>query len=361
MRRPLLFTLAAAALLSVVLFLTHNYYTPLTRHIPSSVASLYNNEALQQLPSTDVSPVIPPPAESRAYATFLATRLDDPNKEDAYFTAVRVLNYQLQYAPTTRTRLSIPFVVLVAPFVSAAKRAVLTAEGATVIPIDLLEPETANWLQPGESRFIDQFTKLRLFEQTQFSRILYVDADMLLLRSLDGIWDEPIARQVHSTLPADPSAGPEAARLDALLPNNYTIVGVSDTGGADHPFPPTVTSQMNGGFFLLRPCTTLFKYYVSILNSPNLFDSGLMEQALLNYAHSASSRMPWHAFEPGKWNVNWPRLRDVEGGTASLHDKFWQAGNANWIERQLVERWWRVQGQMEGFWQSRAIGGEKAR
>jgi alpha-N-acetylglucosamine transferase len=109
---------------------------------------------------------------------------------------------------------------------------------------------------------------------------------------------------------------------------------------------------MNGGFFLLRPSTQLFAYYVSLLNTPNVFDSGLMEQALLNLAHSGRGRMPWQAFEAGKWNVNWPRLQDVEGGVATLHDKFWAADNEKWIERKLVEQWWRVQGQMEGFWQN---------
>jgi alpha-N-acetylglucosamine transferase len=362
MYRPLFFTVLAVALLSAFLFFARNVSTPLTLHISSTLASLHGTEASKNTsPNVQQPPTTSPPAESRAYVTFLATRSDDPSAEDTYFTAVRVLNYQLQYAPATRTNLSIPFVVLVAPFVSAEKRATLTAEGAIVQQVELLKPETDDWLKPGETRFQDQFTKLRLFEQTQYSRILYLDADMLLLRSLDGIWDEPVARQAYSTLPADQSARPENAELDALLPSNYTIVGVSDTGGADHPFPPVPTSRLNGGFFLLQPSTTLFNYYKAVLNTPNLFDSGLMEQSLLNYAHAEDGRMPWHAFESGKWNVNWPRWRDALGGAATLHDKFWDAGNEGWIERKLVERWWRVQGQMEGYWQKHEAGGKKAR
>lgn len=292
----------------------------------------------------------PPPSvpERRAYATFLATR-NDTSGEDAYFTAVRVLNYQLQYAPETRTNLQIPFVVLVAAYVSDEKRATLVAEGATVIAVDLLEPEGTNWAHPSEKRFIDQFTNLRLFSLTQYTQILYLDADMLLQRRLDDIWDEPIARQIQQTLPS--SARPDIHGLDALLPSNYSLVGVSDTQGAEHPFPPKPTKELNGGFFLLRPNIDIFNYYVSLLRVPNLFDSSLMEQALLNYAHDFDSRMPWKAFEPGKWNVNWPRWKDVVGGAATLHDKFWSPKNEKWIERKLVEKWWRVQGQMEGYWQ----------
>jgi inositol 3-alpha-galactosyltransferase len=242
MRRQYLFTIIAVLVLSSLLLFTHQFYTPLTQHLSTftSHSSPKEIDDSSQQASPNVSPPIHPPAdERRAYATFLATRLQDADTEDAYFTAVRVLNYQLQHSPDTRTRQAIPFVVLVAPFVSAKKRDTLTAEGAIVVPVELLEPDGADWLRPGETRFVDQFTKLRLFQQTQYDRILYLDADMLLLRSLDDIWDEPVARVVYPTLTNAPAARSEAVTaLNALLPDNYTLVGVSDTGGAQHPFPP---------------------------------------------------------------------------------------------------------------------------
>ncbi|TID15566.1 Copper-transporting ATPase [Venturia nashicola] len=292
-----------------------------------------------------------PEIEKRAYATLLTTRITDPDQEDLYFTAVRVLSYQLLHQPETRTDLSIPFVVFVTPHVSAEKQAILADEGATVVTLELLEPET-NWVNPGEARFIDQFTKLRLFEQTQYEQILYLDADMLLTRSLDAIWNEPEAQQSSETLPAARSWS-DLRLTGTSPPCTYSIVGVSDTGGSEHPFPPPTNLDMNGGFMLLRPSLHLFSYYVSILNTPHSFDSNLMEQALLNHAHRPDGRMPWKSFEPGRWNVNWPRLRDIEGGAASLHDKFWEGTNEVWIERVLVEKWWRAQGRMEGFWVAR--------
>jgi alpha-N-acetylglucosamine transferase len=342
MRRLAFLAIATATLLSFSL-LTYRYYDyPLPvwpeRHGSTSIIS--------------DSP------ERRAYATFLSTRISDLSQEDAYFTAVRVLNYQLQHAPATRTNLSIPFIVMVPPHVAMGKRKILADEGAIILPVDNLEPDTVNWVQPGSDRFVDQFTKLRLFEQTQFSRILYLDADMLLMRSLDAIWDEPEAVTVHSTLAvSESSATPDIAALEAMVPSNYTIVGVSDTGGPDHPFPPPTGSMLNGGFFLLRPCQALFEYYKALLNAPNLFDSSLMEQSLLNYAHKQDGRMPWHSFQAGKWNVNWPRWTDVVGGAATLHDKFWQNSNEGWMDRQLLERWWRTQGQMEGYWQEKKKSG----
>ena len=102
---------------------------------------------------------------------------------------------------------------------------------------------------------------------------------------------------------------------------------------------------------MLQPSRTLFDYYESLLQSEGRFDPGLMEMALLNYAHRHNGPMPWVSLVPGRWSSNWPALRDWhELGCATLHDKFWSKENKNWIERELVEMWWRVQGQMEGFW-----------
>lgn len=283
-----------------------------------------------------------------AYATFLSTRVEDDQADDPYFTATRTLAYQLLQQPSTRTRLDVPFLVLVPPHVPRSKRRALVREGATVVPVDLLEPDD-NWLSPGEERWIDQFAKLNLFNMTEYDRILYMDNDMLLTRPLDAIWDEAIVRQVQQT-------GTDKRRVrpdEAPLPATYQIVGVSDTGGGDHPFPPEESDGLNGGFFMLRPDARLFSYYRSIMAIPGRFDSAFMEQALLNYAHRRDGNMPWRAFEMGKWNCNWPNRQDLEGGAATLHDKFWSDGNRDWIDRKLVEMWWRVQGAMEGYWRAK--------
>lgn len=342
MNRTRIITLIGVGIASLILlaayFHTYNY-NGLSTSLPSSL--LYDQSPI---PHTAHS-------EPRAYATFLSTRITDPSEDDAYFTAARVLAYQLLHHKSTKTNLDIPFIVLVAPHVTVEKQKILADEGATVIPVDLLEPDTdTNWIQPGEERFIDQFTKLRLWTLTQYERILYLDADMLLMKSLDEIWDEPVASQTSQTLSSDTDS-----RYGDPLPENYTMVGVSDTGAAVHPFPPLTTSQLNGGFFLLRPSLQLYEYYVKLLNTPYAFDTGLMEQSLLNFAHALEGRMPWVHFPPGKWNVNWPSWQDVEGGAATLHDKFWSAANAAWIDRRLVEMWWRRQGEMEGYWAQKGL------
>ncbi|KAF1989925.1 glycosyltransferase family 8 protein [Aulographum hederae CBS 113979] len=286
-----------------------------------------------------------PAAEKRAYATFLSTRLNGPQDDDPYFTAARVLAYQLLNQPSTRCNESIPFIVLVPPHVAKSKREVLKASGATIVPVSLLTPKT-DWAHPGSERFQDQFTKLRLFELEEYDRIMYLDSDMLITKPLDGIWNEPAATKIYK------SNKTLASSDESALPDSYMITGVGETFGVDHTDLQESPDMLNGGFFMLRPDKALFKHYVSILNIPNRFESGLMEQSLLNYAHRADGPMPFSHFPTKKWNVNWPTVLDYDEHVPTLHDKFWEGteGGGDWRSRELVDLWWRVRGRMEGWW-----------
>lgn len=326
---------AAAVLLTIFYHYRYYGFEGLSLSAAAADYSLPNNANIESLAGQHL-----------AYATFLSTRVTDDDVDDPYFTAARVLAYQLLHAPDTRTQLEIPFLVLVTPAVSTAKRARLRADGATVISVDLLSSST-HWETPGRDTWVDQFAKLRLFELTAFDRILYLDGDMLLTRPLDGIWLERAA-QPRATR----RGHPRNLRSDeAPLPETYLLAGIGDIGGADHAFPPPAGGELNGGFFMLKPSRVAFDYYCSVLELPRRFDASMMEQNLLRYAHRRDGNMPWTTFAPGRWNVNWPRLADLRGGVASLHDKFWEEGNKEWIERELVVMWWRVRGEMEGYWQ----------
>jgi alpha-N-acetylglucosamine transferase len=102
---------------------------------------------------------------------------------DPYFTAVRVLTYQIIHNPRTRSKSKIPLLVLVTPQVPHYKHSVLASEGAIVVSIEPIRP-SHNWLTPLSSRWEDQFSKLRVFGMTQYERILYLDSDMLPERTL---------------------------------------------------------------------------------------------------------------------------------------------------------------------------------
>ena len=306
------------SLIIAVLFTASFYYLSL----PESASRL-----IEHLP---FNPSSKPTQSSRVYATFLSTRLQNDNDYDAYFLATRVLAYQILYHPSTKTNLDIPFLVIVPPHVSEIKVKQLEKDGATVIRVENLNPST-NWTVAGDERFVDQFTKLRLFQLTQFEQILYIDSDTLLTRSLDDIWSEPAVREI-STPRQRTANDPPPIPGEAKLPEWYSIVGIPDadrdsyladtTAGAAGPTGP----MMNGGFFALRPNEPLFRYYAALLDAPHSFDSQFMEQALLNVAHRRDGPMPWSSLDAGLWSCNWPTPADLDRRCRCLHDKFWEGG-----------------------------------
>jgi hypothetical protein len=93
-------------------------------HIPRISTSLAWPQYSQNASAVQVGPH----ASKYAYATYLAIAPNDradhaSEEEEKYFTAVRLLTYQLLHAPETKSHRNIPMIVVVNENVSEAKRA----------------------------------------------------------------------------------------------------------------------------------------------------------------------------------------------------------------------------------------------
>lgn len=284
--------------------------------------------------------------EKAAFATLLlpsntsnsSSRDDD---SDAYFLSTRILNYQLLHCKKTRTYRSIPFLILVTPDVPLTQRDKLQSEGATIVSVENLE---LSWMQPLNQRWRDVMAKLRLFQLTSYDRILFLDADTFLLKSLDGLFYDPVARP-QKTLNVSKIEPDEA-----LLPESYLFTALPEVTNKVHTYPPPNYPYFNAGFFLLSPSVGLFSYYVSLLDLPGRFDSTYPEQSLLNYAHREMGNMPWGRFHY-EWNINLPNMVDVERGVASVHSKLWTLGNElQSTEPELRKMWRDTNEEMETFY-----------
>lgn len=252
-----------------------------------------------------------------AFATFLGASMNPSAKatdeesaaindeDDGYFLGTRVLGYQLLHSKTAGTNTSIPFIVLCTKEVSPRKRAMLKHDGATVVVIEKLE---ADWVVPATERWRDVLSKLRLFQLTEYSKILFIDADTLVTKPLDGVfYDEATLTQATLTNPA------QIKDDETALPRTYMFATHGEFWGYDHPYPPDPNlDYLNCGFFVFTPSKVLFDYYLSLLKIPGRFDPGFPEQNLLNYAHRHDGNMPWKPLWYG-WNVNWPTENDWRG------------------------------------------------
>jgi alpha-N-acetylglucosamine transferase len=223
-----------------------------------------------------------------AFATLL-TGSGDSNP-DNYFTAVQLLTYQLIHDPQTGMQ-NATFVVLVTKEVSQDKRERLDRDGAIVIPVDNLYRE---WIHPKWDRWHDVLAKLQLWKLTDYEKVTFLDADTIVLRPLDDIFLDP-ATTVRETL--GPVGG--ASRPTSPVLDRYMIAGIHDCW-VEAYLPPKpgvefyeLNNYMNAGFFVLAPSERMFDYYLSLLDTPNGFDSAYPEQNLLNYAHRKNGRMPW--------------------------------------------------------------------
>jgi alpha-N-acetylglucosamine transferase len=276
---------------------------------------------------------------------------------DTYFQATRVLNYQLRHSVKTRyDDPRTPFLVLVTPEVAQNKRALLTKEGATVIPVENI---VVDWISSGvgSAAWASVLTKLQLWTLTDYDRILCLDADTLILHPLNGIFDDPASQQYSTNLSlADNTTDP------IPIPTSYVFGGIMEGISGDRS-KPVNRNYLNAGFFMVKPDLHMYKYYMELLSKPNLFNPSMPEQNLFNYAHRISGPMPWQRLNE-KWNTNCPNNKDREMGWKTVHGKHWalsfKQASKGWKGRCDVDpvfgtTWWRVRGNMESFFSNVAI------
>ncbi|GME36096.1 Glycosyl transferase family 8 [Neofusicoccum parvum] len=284
-----------------------------------------------------------------AIATFLSenpgTDPQDPEGTDYYYAATRVLTYQLLHAESTRIRnSSIDFLVLVTSEVSQQKVDQLTRDGAKVIRAE--DIPLSWWISTGVQRWKDQFTKLRLLEMTQYSRVLFLDADTLLTGHIDPIFQEPDAVQPARTR-LDLTS--QIAADEAPVPARYVFCARSDNalaGERDHPFPPARTEQFSAGFWLAAPSRELFAQLMSVTRHYRRFDPHTMEQSLLNHVFRRRGAMPWCELHY-RWSATWPSEKDLEGGVVSLHEKLGMVGPPE----KLRLMWYGLMQEMHAFYE----------
>lgn len=259
------------------------------------------------------------PNPTLAITTFLTGQASD----DSYFNLTRLFAYQLLHAEDTRiTNPDLTFVVLCGRQVEEEKKEQIKRLGASVITLeDVTLPE---WIHIGEPRWSEQFTKLRAFEQTQFKRMLYVDADYMVMKPLDGIFDEPIIQGLTPTLNREDQIKED----EGILPKKWLFAARSENGGQggfSHFVPPIQTNYANAGFFLIAPDQHMYDHLMEVMKLENRFPTTYMEQDLLNYVFRREGPMPWRELD-WHWSANFVNEEDVKFGVHALHGKFWREG-----------------------------------
>ena len=293
-----------------------------------------------------------------AFVAFLAANFQhrefEDDNEDVYFYSTRVMGYQLMHNPETRTNTSIPFVVLTTKGVSERKRARLRKDGAVVIVVDdVLLPE---WFSIANPYWMDVMTKLRVFQQVQYQKILLLDADILPVRRLDGVFQDP-ATEVVAPLENKKRAGDHIP-----LPAQYMFAGMTMGGGREHDSETeekyyasmaqyNELDKINAGFLLAAPSQDIYDYYTALLHEQGRFDPAQPEQNLLIEAHRVDGPMPWKSVRYD-WVMNSPTFRDYENGVHAVHEKLWKEQSDEFGLNRLAALWGRARADMEGYYRA---------
>ncbi|KAJ3532227.1 hypothetical protein NM688_g7455 [Phlebia brevispora] len=175
---------------------------------------------------------------------------------DSYAPAVATLGHSLQRANTTARMLVLYF----PERISQAALCLATSSGFTPHPISRIPPpRNGAGMNP---HFMDQFTKLTLWtlDTLGIDALVYMDADMLVLRNFDEVF----------TLP-------------------YKFAAVPDVFLDSRGFVP----EFNAGFLYLKPSTDVYNAMIEALPTAR-FPPEYAEQAFLNQFFSLSVvRLPY--------------------------------------------------------------------
>jgi alpha-N-acetylglucosamine transferase len=164
-----------------------------------------------------------------------------------YVVGVRTLRASLAASGS-----DIPLVVMVTKGIDEQIRRLLRDDGCLVREVSPLRPAGGSVGSYANSRFAEVWTKLAAWGLTEFERVVFLDADMLVTKNMDELFS------LH--LPDGAIAACHACRCNpnriASYPPSWTPANCFYTHlrGSDHVLEPGATDDyLNGGFLVLSP------------------------------------------------------------------------------------------------------------
>ncbi|KAF2713036.1 glycosyltransferase family 8 protein [Pleomassaria siparia CBS 279.74] len=229
---------------------------------------------------------------------------------DSYLPGAAVLAHSLRDAGTTKKLAVLATLdTLSADTVSQLKKLY-----DYVIPVDRIRsPNTANLYLMGRPDLAFAFTKIALWRQVQFRKIVYLDADVVTLRALDELFDLPV---------------PFAAAPDIGWPDAF-----------------------NSGVMVISPNMGEYWALQTLAAAGDSFDGA--DQGLLNqyYEHKDWHRLSFIYNCTPNAQYQWePAYRYYKRDISVVHfigkDKPWSTGRAGpsnfGVYNELLARWWAV-------------------
>ncbi|QUG75179.1 glycosyltransferase family 8 protein [Erwinia sp. E602] len=266
-----------------------------------------------------------------------ATLLTQPD----YLIGVRALNRSLRLSDSRY-----PLVVMVTENIAPAARQQLESEGALIREVAPLSPNPELANRYANARFAEVWSKLRAWQLTEFSRLAFLDADMLVTQNMDELFGLPLAPGTIAACHACRCNPNQIASYPAdWVPENcfYSVCR-----GVDHvEQPDKVDNYLNGGFLLLTPDQQVFDQMLAQLAALDDLSGYLFaEQDFLNqfyrnrwqplpYIYNALKTLPHQ--HPAVWDID--RVKNIH----YIIDKPWQQQPDPQSRYYALDKaWWQV-------------------
>ncbi|KAF1923457.1 glycosyltransferase family 8 protein [Didymella exigua CBS 183.55] len=278
---------------------------------------------------------------SYTYATFFASR--NPSIEDPYYLAIHSLIYRILWSPRSRSS-SHPFVVFVGEWVSPEQRQLLSGAGALVrelapLPWDPPDPAVLD-------RWKDLFAKLHMWNETSFSRILFLDADALPIAPIDDMFELKEEWKCIET----------KMQLDDFLPGGDGVCERYIFSGVPADPYSIFDANINVGSMVFTPNARQHRRLLQNYLKFDKYDVKMAEQAFLNWQFGVNSAYPPGMLER-EYGAFFPDEKG-ERGMKVVHEKIWAARGGFWKDE--WEGTWKEMLKFyrsEEFMAARAAGG----
>ncbi|KAK4179869.1 family 8 putative glycosyltransferase [Triangularia setosa] len=277
------------------------------------------------------------------------------DSDRVYTTLITSLSYlpgllALHYSLVHRSRSKYPLIALYTSSFPPSGLEVLRRRNIPCQLITPLSPSTSTSpLYSHDPRFRECFTKLIPFSMVQYSRIIQLDSDMLILKSIDELFDieldndKRVFAAAHACLcnPCHFSHYPSYFTPQNCYYNNPDSIG---------------REYLNGGLQVVKPDLRLYRELVEYMNKPGI-DLSFADQSVLagcfrnrwvplGWEYNALKTMRWRGVHDDKMTWEDEKVKNVH---YILTPKPWEeevdekgrvvAGSKR-AEDRVTSQWW---------------------
>ena len=271
-----------------------------------------------------------------AFSTLYCTRSAD--MRGPYFEAVQSIIWRVLWSDY---KSQYPIIIFVCPFTPKENRDIFRGMGAIVKEIELLDN-----IIPDEKistkRWIDVLSKLNIWKEVEWNRIVFLDGDAFPILNIDDIFDKaPVQKCKKDGLgpwPVD-KALIESGSTKAEDMCNYVYSGV----------PQFTVDNINAGMMIMKPNLDMHARILRAARKTEDYDVRYMEQGVLKSINAFSLDGPFPVHHMDKvWNavpeyyLEWKanNLEARDGPIRILHAKLWNQAWALGINAtELSDRW----------------------